>query len=115
MRFFNNPKFKNPYFWLSLIALIFSASGIDFYTLTSWKLLGDALLSIIKNPVSLLAVITASIGIFNDNSTPGLDRFDKKLDSNTISNIISNTAGNTASNTIDTTDTNIINFKESKK
>jgi uncharacterized membrane protein len=72
--FLNNAKFKNPYFWLSIIALIFSASGIDFNTLTSWKLLGEALLSIISNPVSVVAVITALLGIWNDNSTKGMDK-----------------------------------------
>jgi uncharacterized membrane protein len=75
--FLNNAKFKNPYFWLSIIALIFSASGIDFNTLTSWKLLGEALLSIISNPVSVVAVITALLGIWNDNSTKGMDKINK--------------------------------------
>ena len=28
------PKFKNPYFYLSVIGLIFSASGVDFNELT---------------------------------------------------------------------------------
>lgn len=72
--FFNNPKFKNPYFWLSVIALIFSASGIEFETLTSWSLLGQALLGILNNPVSIVAIITAFLGIYNDNSTKGLDK-----------------------------------------
>jgi uncharacterized membrane protein len=67
-------KFKNPYFWLSVVALIFSASGIDFNTLTSWSLLGQALFSIVSNPVSIVAVITAFLGIWNDNSTKGLDK-----------------------------------------
>lgn len=72
--FLYNAKFKNPYFWLSVLALIFSASGIEFATLTSWKLLGEALLSIIANPVSVVAVITALLGIWNDNSTKGMDK-----------------------------------------
>lgn len=67
-------KIKNPYFWISTIALLFTASGVDFYELTSWKLLGAALLSILANPVSVLSVVTAFIGIWNDNSTRGLDR-----------------------------------------
>lgn len=67
-------KFKNPYFWLSVFALIFSASGIEFNTLTSWTLLGQALFSIIQNPVAIIAVITAFLGIWNDNSTKGLDK-----------------------------------------
>ena len=75
--FFTNAKFKNPYFWLSMFALIFSASGIEFNTLTSWQLLGDALLSILNNPVSIVSVITAMLGIWNDNSTKGMDKLKK--------------------------------------
>ena len=79
--FFKNPKFKNPYFYLSVIALIFSASGVDFNQLTSWTLLGQALLEILENPVSILAVITAFLGVWNDNSTRGLDKpIQKKVD-----------------------------------
>ena len=70
-----NEKLKNPYFWLSVFALIFSASGIDFQTLTSWQLLAQALIDILLNPVAIVAVITAFLGIWNDNSTKGLDRF----------------------------------------
>lgn len=74
-----NNKFKSPYFWISVVALIFSASGIDFETLTSWILFKDAILSIIQNPVSVLAVSIALLGIWNDNSTQGIDNlFTKK-------------------------------------
>lgn len=76
--FFSNSKFKNPYFWLSIFALIFSASGIEFSTLTSWPLLGEALCTISKNPVSVVAVLTALLGIWNDNSTKGMDKFKNK-------------------------------------
>lgn len=68
-------KLKNPYFWLSLIALIFTAAGIEFEQLTSWGLLFQAILDIIQNPVSIVAIITAFLGIWNDNSTKGLDSF----------------------------------------
>lgn len=67
-------KLKNPYFWLSLFALIFSASGVDFQQLTSWTLLGQALFGILQNPVAIVAVVTAFLGIWNDNSTKGLDK-----------------------------------------
>ena len=73
-----HPKLKSPYFWLSAIALIFSASGVDFNELTSWNLLLKALLSILNNPVCVVAVITAFLGIWNDNSTKGLDKLNKK-------------------------------------
>ena len=68
-------KLKNPYFWLSVFALIFSAAGIDFETLTSWQLLAQALIDILMNPVAIVAIITAFLGIWNDNSTKGLDGF----------------------------------------
>lgn len=67
-------KLKNPYFWLSIFGLIFSASGVDFNQLTSWVLLGEALLGILNNPVNIIAIITAFLGIWNDNSTKGLDK-----------------------------------------
>ena len=70
-----NEKLKNPYFWLSVFALIFSASGIDFQTLTSWQLLAPAFMDILMNPVAIVAIITAFLGIWNDNSTKGLDGF----------------------------------------
>lgn len=75
---FKNEKFRNPYFWLSVLALIFSASGVDFNSLTSWQLFGQALLNIVQNPVSIVAVFTALLGIWNDNSTKGLDKINKK-------------------------------------
>ena len=75
-----HPKLKNPYFYLSVVALIFSASGVDFNELTSWNLLGNALIDIIKNPVCVVAVITAFLGIWNDNSTKGLDGIKRRED-----------------------------------
>ena len=75
-----HPKLKNPYFWLSAIALIFSASGVDFNQLTSWQLLGKGILDILNNPVWVDEVIIAWLGIWNDNSTKGLDRINKKGD-----------------------------------
>lgn len=75
-----HPKLKNPYFYLSVVALIFSASGVDFNQLTSWKLLADALVGILNNPVCVVAVITAFLGIWNDNSTKGLDGIKGKED-----------------------------------
>ena len=73
-KFFANPKFKNPYFWLSLVSLIFAAAGIDFNTLTSWDLFGQAISTIMTNPVSIITVVTSILGVWNDNSTKGLDK-----------------------------------------
>lgn len=65
-------RIKNPYFWLGLGGIIFSSAGVDFKTLTSWNLLGDALLSILANPVAVVAVAAAIIGVFVDPSSKGL-------------------------------------------
>ena len=75
-----NQKFKNPIFWLSLIAIMFASAGVEFNTLTSWKLLGESFLSILANPVSVVSVIVAIIGVFNDNSTKGIDKLIYKKD-----------------------------------
>ena len=72
-----HPKLKNPYFWLSIVGLLFASAGIDFNTLTSWQLLAEALLSILNKPVSVVAVLTALVGIWNNNDTPGLDSIKK--------------------------------------
>ncbi|AUN12773.1 MAG: phage holin [Paraclostridium sordellii] len=65
-------RLKNPYFWLGLGGVIFSSAGIDFKTLTSWNLLGEALLSILANPVAVVAVIAALVGVCVDPSSKGL-------------------------------------------
>ena len=70
-------KLKNPYFLLGIVAVIFSAAGVDIVTLSSWPLLAAALLSIVNNPFTLLCVILALLAMFNDNSTPGLDGINK--------------------------------------
>ena len=77
--FLKNPKFKNPYFWLGLVSIIFASAGVDMNTLTSWNALGQAVLGILQNPVAVMAVIGGILGVFNDNGTKGLYKpVDKK-------------------------------------
>ena len=64
-------RLKNPYFWLGRGGVIFSAAGVDFNTLTSWSLLGQAFLNILANPVAVVAVAAALIGVVVDPSTKG--------------------------------------------
>ena len=72
--FLKNPKFKNPWFWLGLVSIIFGSAGVDMNTLTSWNALGQAVLGILQNPVAVMAVIGGILGVFNDNGTKGLDK-----------------------------------------
>ncbi|EPB8173078.1 phage holin [Clostridium perfringens] len=64
-------RLKNPAFWLGVLGVIFSASGVDFNTLTSWELLGKALIDILENPVAIVSVIMAIYGIWNNPTTRG--------------------------------------------
>ena len=72
--FLKNPKFKNPWFWLGLVSIIFGSAGVDVDTLTSWSALGQAVLDILQNPVAVMAVVGGILGVFNDNGTKGLDK-----------------------------------------
>lgn len=63
---------KNPYFWLGIIGVLFSSIGVDFNTLTSWDLLMQSFMETIKNPVLILSVVSALLGVFVDPSTKGL-------------------------------------------
>lgn len=67
-----NSRLKNVYFYLGLVGVVFAAAGIDFNALTSWGLLMDGFMSILRNPVALMAVAFAIIGVFIDPTTPGL-------------------------------------------
>ena len=78
--FLKNPKFKNPWFWLGLVSIIFGSAGVDVNTLTSWSALGQAVLGILQNPVAVIAVIGGILGVFNDNGTKGLDKPVEKIE-----------------------------------
>lgn len=65
-------RIKNIYFVLGLIGVIFAAAGVDFNTLTDWKLLLDAIWNIVLNPVAIVSVVFAICGVFVDPTTPGL-------------------------------------------
>ena len=78
--FLKNPKFKNPWFWLGLVSIIFGSAGVDMNTLTSWNALGQAVLGILQNPVAVMAVIGGILGVFNDNGTKGLDKPIEKVE-----------------------------------
>lgn len=81
-----NPKLKNPYFLIGILGLIFASSGVDFNTLTSWSLLGQSLLGIVSNPVSVVGIITSVLAMWNNNDTKGLDK-NKLYDTNEFRDI----------------------------
>ncbi|MDK0621648.1 phage holin [Clostridium perfringens] len=64
-------RLKSLPFWFGILGVVFSASGVDFNTLTSWSLLGQALLDILKNPVAVVSVAMAIYGIWNNPTQKG--------------------------------------------
>lgn len=65
-------RLKNPWFWVTLIGLFLTATGISPETLTSWELLKVALINAFGNPYALGCFILALLGQFIDPTTPGL-------------------------------------------
>lgn len=67
-------RLKNPAFWtglISILLLIFSSAGLNFSDMTSWNALWEGVKAILSNPVSVVAVIGAMVGISADTSTKG--------------------------------------------
>lgn len=58
-------RFKNPYFWMGLIGIIFSAAGVSLESLTSWDILFENIWRILDSPALLMSVIAAVVGVFN--------------------------------------------------
>lgn len=68
----NTDRFKNPWFWIGVLGVIFTAMGISPETITSWTILKDQLISLISNPYMLVTVIMAVLGVFVDPTTKGI-------------------------------------------
>lgn len=65
-------RFKNPYFWIGLVAMFLCAIGVSADTITSWNALVQALKGFIMNPYLIGSVIIALIGYVQDPTTAGL-------------------------------------------
>ncbi len=63
---------KNPWFWVGIVGVIITATGIDPQTFTSWPAVLDGVISVLMNPAQLVAVVLAVLGVFVDPTTSGL-------------------------------------------
>ena len=61
-------RFKNPVFWVTLIGLFFTSTGLVPEEMTSWKILGVAIWDVLKNPFSLGMFALAIYGQFYNPS-----------------------------------------------
>ena len=75
----NKDRFKNPWFWVGVIGVVLTATGMDPEMFTSWGALCDAVLDVLKNPFLLGPAALAGLGVFVEPTTKGLkDRKDDK-------------------------------------
>lgn len=65
-------RMKNPWFWVGLAGVIFTAMGVSPETLTSWSAVVEAFKSLIMNPFMLGSVALAVLGVFIDPTTKSL-------------------------------------------
>ena len=65
-------RMKNPWFWVGLLGVFFTAIGVSPETLTSWAALKTALIDLIGNPYLLASAALALLGQFIDPTTAGI-------------------------------------------
>lgn len=65
-------RIKNPWFWIGLLGVIFTAMGVSPDMFTSWEILWENILELVKNPFLLGSVGIAVLGVFIDPTTAGV-------------------------------------------
>lgn len=65
-------RFKNPYFWIGLVGIIFTAMGVTPEMFTSWAVVKQQLIVLLSNPFMLSSVGVAVVGVFVNPTTKGL-------------------------------------------
>lgn len=65
-------RIKNPYFWLGIVGVLFTAMGINYEALTTWDILIQHFKQLIGNPYMIFSIILSVIGVINDPTTVGL-------------------------------------------
>lgn len=65
-------RYKNVFFWLGVISIIYNASGVDYHEWTTWNALFVALENIINNPATLITMVLALISAYINPNTKGL-------------------------------------------
>lgn len=65
-------RFKNPYFWIGVVGVAFTAMGVDVKTFTSWHSVYVSFITLINNPFLITSVGLAVMGVFLNPTTPGI-------------------------------------------
>ena len=76
-------RFRNPVFIAQLILAVLTPilayAGLTMQDLTTWKALGDLLLSAVKNPYVLSLVVVSVFNAVTDPTTAGVKDSDRAL------------------------------------
>ena len=72
-------RFRNPWFWVSVASLANTAIGVDPQTFTSWQAVWEGVKSVLNNPVQLVTMALAVLGVFIDPTTSGLTDSDRAM------------------------------------
>lgn len=65
-------RFKNPWFWVGILGVIFTAMGVSPESITSWEILKAQIFDLLGNPYMLFSVFVAVLGVFIDPTTGGV-------------------------------------------
>lgn len=65
-------RFKNPWFWVGILGVVFTAAGISPESITSWGILKAQIFDLLNNPYMLFSVFVAVLGVFIDPTTGGV-------------------------------------------
>lgn len=72
-------RIKNPWFWVGLVGVLFTAMGVEPAMLTSWGILWDNIVDLVSNPFLLGSVFIAILGVFVDPTTSGAGDSDQAM------------------------------------
>lgn len=72
MKFNWKVRFKNPFFWFSMISVILTSINVRPEMLTSWSILISEIEALFKNPFLLGTTIIAVFGVIYDPTTKGI-------------------------------------------
>lgn len=72
MKFNWRVRFRNPYFWIGLIGILLMSIGVEASMLTSWELVFDNIVELIKNPFMIGSALLALWGYIQDFTTEGI-------------------------------------------
>ncbi len=65
-------RMKNPWFWVGVVSVALTAISVDPQSFTSWGAVWAGVQAVLGNPVQLVTLALAVLGIFVDPTTAGI-------------------------------------------